>query len=170
MLFTLGGLVLMVPGAGCWTWELPQTLLGAMLYAVQHMRGRMYAVERTRDGRCLVETTGIGISLGGYVYWSRKDAFGNPFDVRLIRAHELGHTVQSRALGWLYLPTVGVASGSRALFSMSYFKRYGRPWGRYFDAWPESAADAHGGIVRNAAGRRELPPGGSPLDPHPPVD
>ena len=80
----------MVPRVGCWTWELPQTLLGAMLYVVQRRRGRVYSMERTLDGRCLVETTGIGVSLGGFVYWSRKDAFGNPFDVRLIRAHGLG--------------------------------------------------------------------------------
>ena len=152
-----------------WTWELPQTLLGFGLFWVQRLRGRVYRVERTLDRRCLVETTGLGISLGRYVYWSRRDAFGNPFDVRLIRAHELGHTVQSRRLGWLYLPTVGIASGSRALFAMAYFKRHRRRWAHYFDAWPESWADRHGGIFRAASGRRMLPPDGSPLDPHPPA-
>ena len=152
-----------------WTWELPQTLLGVGLYAVQRLRGRVFSVEQMPDGRRLIETTGLGISLGGFVYWSRRDAFGNPFQVRLIRAHELGHTVQSRRLGWLYLPTVGIASGSRALYAMAYFKRHRRVWGRYFDAWPESMADAHGGIHRDPHGRRVLPPGGSPLDPAPPA-
>ncbi len=150
-----------------WTLELPQTLLGAALYGYLRARGKVFGTERTADGRRLVETTGLGISLGGFVYWSRVDAFGNPFTVPLIRAHELGHTVQSRRLGWLYLPTVGVASGSRALFAMAYYKRHGRVWGHYFDSWPESAADVHGGIYRDEAGRRRLPEGGSPLDPAP---
>lgn len=148
-----------------WTWELPQTLLGAGLLAWLRLRGRVYAIERTADGRLLVETTGLGISLGGYVYWSRVDLFGNPFDVDLIRAHELGHTVQSRRLGWLYLPTVGIASSSRALYAMAWYRRHGRVWGHYFDAWPESAADHHGSIRRSATGRRTLPAGGCPLDP-----
>lgn len=152
-----------------WTWELPQTLMGAALYAWLRLRGRVFAVEPMPDGRRLIETVGLGVSLGGFVYWSRADLFGNPFRVRMIRAHELGHTVQSRRLGWLYLPTVGIASSSRALYSMAFFKRHGRVWGHYFDAWPESAADRHGGIVRDAKGRRRLPPEGSPLDPHPPA-
>lgn len=149
-----------------WTWELPQSLLGLGLYAVQRARSKVHATEPTADGRMLVESEGIGISLGAYVFWSRRDAFGHPFDVPLIRAHELGHTVQSRRLGWLYLPTVGIASSSRALFALAWQRRHGRPWPRYFDAWPESAADRHGGVRRDAAGKRELP-GGSPLDPDP---
>ena len=148
-----------------WTWELPQTLLGWGLYGVLCARGRVYSEERMPDGRLLVETTGLGISLGGYVYWSRRDLFGQPFQVALIRAHELGHTVQSRRLGWLYLPTVGIASSSRAIYGTAWYRRNGRPWPYYFDAWPESAADAHGGIERTAQGVRVLPPDGSPLDP-----
>ena len=111
-----------------WTWELPQTLLGLTLFAVQYCRGRVYQVERMTDGRRLIQTDAIGISLGGFVYWSRRDAFGNPFQVPLIRAHELGHTIQSRRLGWLYLPTVGIASVSRVAFSWLHLKRHGRPW------------------------------------------
>lgn len=148
-----------------WTWELPQTLLGLALYGVQRLRGRVHRVERRPDGRRLVLTDAIGISLGGYVYWSAADPFGNPFEGPLIRAHELGHTVQSRRLGWLYLPTVGIASSSRALYALWFQRRTGRAWEPYYDAWPEDAADRHGGIVRDARGRRRLPPGGSPLDP-----
>lgn len=153
-----------------WTWELPQTLLGVSLLVVQKARGRVHQIELMPDGRRLVQTEGIGISLGGYVYWSRHDLFGTPFQVPLIRAHELGHTVQSRRLGWLYLPTVGIASSSRALYSMLHHKRHGRPWPHYFDAWPERAADVHGGIFRDDRGRRRLPPEGSSLDPDCPSD
>ncbi len=149
-----------------WLWELPQSLLGLGLLAVQRARGRVHGVERTADGRRLVETEGIGISLGAFVFWSRADLFGRPFDVPLIRAHELGHTVQSRRLGWLYLPTVGIASSSRAVYALLWQRRHGRPWPRYFDAWPEDMADPHGGVRRGADGARHLP-AGSPLDPDP---
>ncbi len=152
-----------------WTWELPQSALGVALLGVQRLRGRVHGIERTRDGRRLVQTDGIGISLGAFVFWSRHDAFGHPFNVPLIRAHELGHTVQSRRLGWLYLPTVGIASSSRAVFALVWQWREGKPWPHYFDAWPERAADVHGGIGRGPDGRRMLPPSGSPLDPHCPA-
>ncbi len=152
-----------------WTWELPQTMLGAALLAVQRARGRVHGQETMPDGRKLIESEGVGVSLGGYIYWARADAFGHPFDVPLIRAHELGHTVQSRRLGWLYLPLVGVASGSRALYSLAWQFRHGEPWPKYYDAWPESAADVHGGVVRDARGNRHLPPEGSPLDPSRPL-
>jgi hypothetical protein len=148
-----------------WTWELPQTLVGATLKAVRRARGKVLHVEHLPDGRQLIETEGVAISLGGYVYWSRADRFGHPFEVDLIRAHELGHTVQSRRLGWLYLPLVGVASSSRALYAMRWQRTHGRPWPRYYDAWPESAADAHAGIYQDAQGERHLPPEGSPLVP-----
>lgn len=152
-----------------WTWELPQTLLGLGLLAVQRRRGKVHGVERLADGRRLVETEVLAISLGGYVFWSRTGLYDLPFQVDLVRAHELGHTVQSRRLGWLYLPTVGIASSSRALYSAWLQRRTGQPWLRYFDAWPEDAADRHGGILRDDRGNRYLPPAGSPLDPSPPA-
>ena len=145
-----------------WTWELPQSLLGLGLLGALRAGGRVRGVEHRADGRRMVESVALGISLGAFVFWSRADLFGQPFDVPLLRAHELGHTVQSRRLGWLYLPTVGLASSSRALYGLAWQRRHGRPWPRYFDAWPESAADWHGGIRRDARGRRVLvapPPG-----------
>lgn len=77
--------------------------------------------------------------------------------------------MQSRRLGWLYLPTVGVASVSRVLYSRLFAWRRGRAWGGYYDAWPEDAADRHGGVWRDEAGRRRPPRRGDPralgLDP-----
>lgn len=143
-------------GVLLWTWELPQSLLGLGLWGLLRLRGRVHGVELRPDGRRLVETVGLGVSLGACVFWARVDLFGRPFDVDLIRAHELGHTVQSRRLGPLYLPTVGVVSVSRALYSAWHQHRTGVPWPRYFDAWPESAADRHGGIERDGRGRRVL--------------
>lgn len=139
-----------------WTWEGPQSLLGLLLLGLLRAQGRVHGVERLADGRRLVEGEALGVSLGAYVFWARCDPFGDPFELDLLRAHELGHTVQSRRLGPLYLATVGVVSPSRALYAMAYRRRTGRGWDRYYDSWPEDAADRYGGIVRAANGRRVL--------------
>jgi hypothetical protein len=139
-----------------WTWEGPQSLLGLLLLGVMRARGQVRSIEHLPDGRQLVEGEALGVSLGAYVFWARCDPFGDPFELDLLRAHELGHTVQSRRLGPLYLPTVGVVSPSRALYAMAYRRRTGRGWARYYDSWPEAAADRHGGIVRQADGSRVL--------------
>ena len=141
---------------GLYTWEIPQSLLGLLLLGWLRLRGRVLSVERRPDGRRLVETPGTAISLGAWVYWARFGIDGSRFDPALIRAHELGHTVQSRRLGPLYLLTVGIASPARAAYAWWFWRRTGRGWTRYYDAWPEDEADRLGGIVRDAAGRRVL--------------
>lgn len=141
-----------------WTWEAPQSLLGLALYGWLRARDRVQGVQRRPDGRRLVQTERWAISLGAFVFWARVGIDGRPLDPTLIQAHELGHTFQSRRLGPLYLLTVGIASPARALYAMGYYRRTGRAWPHYFDAWPEDEADRLGGIVRDAAGRRVLAP------------
>ena len=99
-------------------WELPQTLLGALTYVGERARGRVVRVERERD-RVLVETTGTAISLGHLVFWSRCSSRWHTLDARN-RAHELGHAHQSRLLGPLYLPVVGIPSTARAIFAFAF--------------------------------------------------
>lgn len=139
-----------------YTWELPQSLLGLALYALLRLRGGVLGIERRPDGRRLIETRGTAISLGAWVYWARFGLDGAPFERNLIRAHELGHTVQSRRHGPLYLLTVGLPSVSRAAYAWWFLRRTGRAWAHYFDAWPEDDADRLGGIRRDARGRRFL--------------
>ncbi len=62
---------------------------------------------------------------------------GEQMDVR----HEYGHQIQSRKLGWLYFPVVGLWS-----FVRNTLKLYKK--GHYYDSWPEDEADRLGGVSR----------------------
>jgi hypothetical protein len=128
-------------------WEGPQTALGAAMLAVEAARKRIVHVE-VEDGRLVVESKGTGISLGHIVFWSRENSRWHDLDVRN-RAHELGHTRQSRMLGWLYLPVVGLPSISRAAYALVYRELTGRQWTRYYDGYPENWADRLGGVRRH---------------------
>ncbi len=127
-------------------WELPQDLLGALTYASERLRGRIVRVEREGE-RIVVESTGTGISLGHFVFWSRQTNRWHFMDERN-RRHELGHARQSALLGPLYLPIVGVPSSARAIYAMLHREVTGRRWEHYYDGFPERWADELGGVER----------------------
>lgn len=115
-------------------WELPQNLLGVALLAFTRRR----IIESRREaGRLFLRTRSTGVSLGWFVFWCTDES---------IRRHEYGHTIQSRLLGPLYLPLVGLPSVLRALYARAYRRRTGRWWPRYFDGYPENWADRLGGV------------------------
>lgn len=128
-------------------WEAPQTALGAVTLGVEAARKRIVEIE-VEDGRLIVESTGTGISLGHIVFWSRENTRWHDLDERN-RAHEIGHTKQSRLLGWLYLPLVGLPSISRAAYALVFREVTGRPWTRYYQGYPENWADRLGGVTRD---------------------
>jgi hypothetical protein len=128
-------------------WEAPQTLLGVACLGVEAWRDRVVRLE-IEQGRLLVESTGTGLSLGHVVFWTREHNRWQEMDDSN-RWHELGHTKQSRLLGWLYLPLVGVPSISRAAFALVYRELTGRVWTRYYEGYPEKWADRLGGVVRD---------------------
>ncbi|KPK16842.1 MAG: hypothetical protein AMJ62_03560 [Myxococcales bacterium SG8_38] len=128
-------------------WEAPQTALGAAMLAAEAARKRIVKIE-VEDGRLVVESKGTGISLGHVVFWSRESSRWHDLDMRN-RAHELGHTKQSRVLGWLYLPVVGLPSISRAAYALLYRELTGKQWTRYYDGYPEKWADRLGGVNRH---------------------
>ena len=128
-------------------WEAPQTALGVALLAIEKARGRVVAIEH-EEGRLVVESTGAGVSLGHVVFWTRESNRWHELDDRN-RAHELGHTKQSRLFGWLYLPLVGLPSISRAGYAWLYREITGRSWTKYYDGYPEDWADRLGGVVRD---------------------
>lgn len=81
-------------------WQLPQNLLGLLFLLFirgeeRHTLGDIsFYYSKTFPG---------GISLGKYIIvnqWSSKE------DVK----HEYGHCIQSKYLGWLYLPVIGILS------------------------------------------------------------
>ncbi len=132
-------------------WELPQTSLGVAVLAAELARGRVRSIEITdapRAGtRVVCETDGAAISLGHVVFWCRQSNRWHTLDERN-RGHELGHAVQSRMLGPLYLPIVGVPSSARAIYAFFYRELRGHEWPRYYEGFPEKWADQLGGVSR----------------------
>ena len=131
-------------------WEAPQTALGVAMLGVEAARRRIVQLE-VEDGRLVVESRGTGVSLGHVVFWSRENSRWHDLDLRN-RAHELGHTRQSRLLGPLYLPVVGLPSISRAAYALAYREMTGQPWNGYYDGYPERWADRLGGVQRERGG------------------
>ncbi len=127
-------------------WELPQTLLGVCVYGAERLRRRVVRTERV-EGRLVVETKGTAVSLGFVVLWCGESNRWHDLDARN-RAHELGHAVQSRMLGPLYLPLVGVPSTARAIYAFVYRELTGTKWSGYYDGYPERWADRLGGVQR----------------------
>ncbi len=125
-------------------WELPQDALGLTLLGAARVLGDVVAVQRDK-GRLFIESRSLGVSLGLFVFWSRgKNRYfrSDP----LMKRHEYGHSFQSRWLGPLYLPLVGVPSVTRVLYGMAYREVKGTQWRGYYAGYPENWADRLGGI------------------------
>lgn len=105
-------------------WQLPQNLLGWLLVRMMSP-GTM---SRYRDAHVLRSPRMHGgISLGCYVVVSSR--MGDPDLVR----HEWGHCLQSRLLGPLYLPVIGLPSLLWAIWwhpgrKVGYFSFYTERW------------------------------------------
>jgi hypothetical protein len=127
------------------TWELPQNLLGMMVYVIMMNRKNIINTEKEAP-RLFIETPDTGVSLGCFVFWSKT---GNRFPhlTNDCRMHEYGHALQSVMLGPVYLILVGIPSLSRVVYSKWYFKKYGRSWKNYFNGFPENWADKLGGVI-----------------------
>ena len=131
--------------AAALAWEAPQTLLGAANLGMELARRGVARITR-EDGRVFVELRASrAVSLGHFVFWSTVDsAFVrvNPDN----RRHEYGHALQSRLLGPLYLPVVGVPSVLRVAYAAAQYVVTRKPWEGYYDGFPESWADRLGGV------------------------
>lgn len=127
-------------------WELPQNLLGLALLGIEGSRGAVLGLEWERE-RLFVHSRHSAVSLGLFVFWAQGENRYAAHD-RHTRAHEWGHTFQSRLLGPLYLPLVGAPSVARVLYSIAYREITGQRWTRYFDGYPENWADRLGGVKR----------------------
>lgn len=125
------------------TYELPQTLLGYILTKIY--KGKLSKVEEYSHARVhLYKEFPGGISLGRYIL-AQDCSWYTEFQEKLIK-HEFGHCIQSKYLGWLYLPVIGVCSGLHAL---TYQWRIKKGWIRsYYDYWTEKWADKLGGVKR----------------------
>lgn len=114
-------------------WELPQNVLGAIvkkIFKAKYLGTYGYARVYAWNIKC-------GMSLGNYIFVVP----GIPSMVK----HEHGHTIQSRYLGWLYLPVIGLPSLGWAWLGKGYRKKTGRS---YYWFYTESWADKLGGVER----------------------
>ena len=75
-------------------------------------------------------------TLGQYVFY-----FGNISEQG--RRHETGHSIQSKYLGWLYLPLVGLPSVILYWYKTAFNKS--AEW--YHGKYPEHWADKLGGVI-----------------------
>jgi hypothetical protein len=126
-------------------WELPQILLGLLVFVVMKYKKRIVKVE-SESHRIFIETPNTGVSLGWFVFWTPA---GNRFahlknDCRM---HEYGHAKQSAMLGLLYLLVVGIPSLSRVFYRKWHYKKYGYNWTNYYKGFPENWADKLGGVI-----------------------
>jgi hypothetical protein len=89
--------------AAQWTWGLPQTLIGAVLY-LAHRKDNHFDY---KGAKATAWDKDAGVSLGKFIFVPRR-AGGRPG--RFILDHEYGHTLQSLILGPFYLLLVGAPS------------------------------------------------------------
>jgi hypothetical protein len=134
-------------GAVAALWELPQNTLGAATLALHAARGSARQVRWDRG--CLLTEVDLGaVSLGRFVFHSEVDSPYVPVGPENVD-HEVGHALQSRRLGPLYLLVIGVPSVARVAYAVGYHRVHGRRWSRYYDGFPEKQADALGGVDRS---------------------
>lgn len=126
------------------TYELPQTLLGYILTKVYQKE--LLEIEEYNNARVhIYHKFPGGISLGRYIL-IQGTSWYKDYQDQMIK-HEYGHCVQSKYLGWLYLPVVGICSGLNAL---TYKWKIKKGWIKsYYDYWTEKWADKLGGVNRD---------------------
>jgi hypothetical protein len=132
------------------TWELPQTLLGLIIFLLTKK-----ASEKVHVDTFLTTTYGFGISLGAFIFAPDEVIYTTfryqdpALEARRSILHEYGHSIQSKILGPLYLIIVGLPSLTMNLMS-TYSLKYGSKkfYKNYYKRFPESWADSISKITR----------------------
>jgi len=147
-------------------WELPQNILGytmsrlwkkrliilsqkelSYLYGLEEIAGfKIYVADYYSQKSDKVLGKLSGFSLGKYI------CMNSAHDLTTLR-HEKGHSKQSKTLGWLYLPMVGIYS---AVFCNLWNKLFHKNWNKYDKQywyyktrWTERQADKYGNVKRD---------------------
>ena len=146
-----------------WTWGLPQTLAGAVLY----YRHRNDVHFDYKGARATVWERDAGVSLGKFIFIPGKDTASktpssgqdkssgsDPLPAsagsvnRFLLDHEYGHTIQSLMLGPLYFFLIGAPSF--AWNRLPYFAQMRKKTGKsYYSAVFERTANILGATVSN---------------------
>lgn len=114
-----------------WIWQLPQNLVGLTYRLIT--RGEKRILKQRSTAFYIAPTMSGGVSLGNYIFLSEKSGLREP-----VYDHEFGHCIQSRILGPLYLPIVGLCSGLHCILHKRTHN--------YYDFWTEKWANKLGGI------------------------
>lgn len=127
-------------------WQLPQNIVGAFCI----LKYDHYALKFSSKGKTIEvyfkKWFGSGVSLGDTIILDNKYYKSDRYSQTVLNTiyHEHGHQIQSRILGPLYLPTVGLLSllGNIVfrIFKIKAKYYYKLPW----EWW----ADKLGGVVR----------------------
>lgn len=134
-------------------WELPQNIIGGLLWMINHILGKNREME-VRRYRLIVRSR-LGISLGFFVFWT-YDPTNRIFKLlRVNKEHEYGHSLQSRMLGPFYLLIIGLPSAIRAMYARMYYGWNRKMWANYYKGFPERWADKLG-HVDSSSGKRRL--------------
>jgi len=131
-----------------WTWCLPQTLLGFLLFVIYKIILKdIYCFGYRNKTRGITSRRILGgLSLGKYIFLNRKVWL--KID-RSFLLHEYGHTRQSLILGPLYLIIIGIPSLLWATyFTIRFLIFKDLKKGDYYNFYTERWADALGGVKR----------------------
>lgn len=121
-----------------WVWQLPQNLIGLCYYIIIK-KDITETIKPDNAGYSLyLKKSKGGISLGKYVF-----APAYSYDLDFVMKHEVGHNIQSRMLGPLYLIIIGIPS---FLWAMTHKKLF--PNKDYYWFYPEKWANKLAGIER----------------------
>lgn len=113
-------------------WELPQNAIGHLVKVIS----KATPLGEYKDATIYSWKVSGGLSLGKYIFvpFTKFHPDSHSF-MRYIK-HEYGHTIQSKILGWLYLPVISVPSLIWAGFfdeyrqenNISYYAFYTEKW------------------------------------------
>lgn len=122
-----------------WTWGLPQTLLGAVLYLVYRK-----CPHETFHGAVVTHWPKRGsLGVGMFLFLGKH---ANPAAGQQVLVHEYGHAVQSLILGPLFLPVMGIPSFLWC--NLPPCRRLRKEKGvSYYSFYPESTANRLGAAV-----------------------
>lgn len=129
-----------------WAWQIPQNVAGIIVQKHYERKADKTGAEwfySCRHGILYLRTDslakGKAVALGEYVVVNR-------FASNKVLSHEFGHVRQSRMLGPLYLPLIGLQSLCHAAvhYDLCGKKKY-KPYNHF---WTEQWADRLGGVRR----------------------
>ena len=131
-----------------WIWQLPQNIVGLIVLAIMGYE-KVLTAENGNKVYFSARMSG-GISLGKYSiiskYYIRSHMTDKAIlDLDVTRHEALGHGTQSRYLGPLYLPVVGLQS---IIWAGLYGFVIPYTTNGYYKFWTEKWADKLGGVER----------------------